>query len=82
MNAMTISRRGLIGSLAALAGSAALPHMAFANAAAGAGHERAPLRRGGAAGRHRRWLAVFMAPFLLRCGALILANCAPACNEC
>ncbi|OYX63237.1 MAG: serine hydrolase [Novosphingobium sp. 32-60-15] len=34
MNAMTISRRGLIGSLAALAGSAALPRMAFANAAA------------------------------------------------
>lgn len=34
MNAVMISRRGLIGSLAALAGSAALPQMALANTAA------------------------------------------------
>ena len=33
MNAMTISRRGLIGSLGALAGTAALPHLSWANAA-------------------------------------------------
>jgi len=32
------------------------------------------LRRDGAAGRRRRWLA--------RRGALILANCMPPCNEC
>ncbi|MFM6830411.1 MAG: serine hydrolase domain-containing protein [Novosphingobium sp.] len=34
MNAMTLSRRGLIGSFGALAGTALLPRMAFASAAA------------------------------------------------
>ena len=34
MTTMTISRRGLIGSIGALAGTAALPRLSWANAAA------------------------------------------------